>query len=108
MVIDLGGLLAGGLWIALAVVGIYGVAVGGWRAIAGRDREGFGLLLTGCVACVLAAFVVGRTTFGFAARIAGGNARAAAVQGLPVGQLILAFAAAGGAAAPAPRRGRAG
>ena len=55
--------------------------------------------LIGCVACLLAAFVVGRTTFGFAARIAGGNARAAAVQGLPVGKLILAFAAAGGAAA---------
>ena len=55
--------------------------------------------LIGCVACVIASFVVGRTTFGFAARIAGGNPRAAAVQGLPVGRLILAFAAAGGAAA---------
>ena len=57
MVTGLGGLLAGGLWIALVVVGIYGVAVGGWRAIAGRDREGFGLLLTGCIACVLFALL---------------------------------------------------
>jgi general nucleoside transport system permease protein len=55
--------------------------------------------LVGCVACVAAAFVVDRTTFGFAARIAGGNPRAAAVQGLPVGRLVLAFSAAGGAAA---------
>ena len=53
----------------------------------------------GCIACVVAAFMVSRTTFGFAARIAGGNARAAAVQGLPVGRLILCFTAAGGAAA---------
>jgi simple sugar transport system permease protein len=42
---------------------------------------------------------VSRTTFGFSARIAGGNARAAAVQGLPVGRLVLAFSAAGGSAA---------
>ena len=53
----------------------------------------------GCVICILASFVVTRTTFGFAARIAGGNARAAAVQGLPVGKLILWFTAGGGAAA---------
>jgi general nucleoside transport system permease protein len=55
--------------------------------------------VVGCLACVAAAFVVGRTTFGFAARIAGGNPRAAAVQGLAVGRLVLAFSAAGGAAA---------
>lgn len=53
----------------------------------------------GVVACLAAAFVIQRTTFGFAARIAGGNARAAAVQGLPVGRLVVAFAVAGGAAA---------
>ena len=55
--------------------------------------------IVGCLACLAAAFVVNRTTFGFAARIAGGNPRAAAVQGLAVGGLVLAFAAAGGAAA---------
>ena len=66
-------------------------------AIPGLDVHwGF---VAGCLACVAAAFVMGRTTFGFAARIAGGNARAAAVQGLPVGRLVLAFSAAGGAAA---------
>lgn len=53
----------------------------------------------GVLACLLAAFVIRRTTFGFAARIAGGNARAAAVQGLPVGRLVTVFAFAGGAAA---------
>ena len=55
--------------------------------------------VVGIVACLGAAFVLSRTTFGFSARIAGGNARAAAVQGLPVGRLILAFTAAAGAAA---------
>lgn len=55
--------------------------------------------LVGCLACLAAAFVLGRTTLGFAARIAGGNPRAAAVQGLPVGRLVLVFTAAGGAAA---------
>ncbi|MGQ4274019.1 ABC transporter permease [Terrihabitans sp. B22-R8] len=53
----------------------------------------------GVVACLLSAFVIRRTTFGFAARIAGGNPRSAAVQGLPVGRLVTAFAFAGGAAA---------
>jgi hypothetical protein len=57
MVMGLGSLLAGGLWIALAVVGAYGVAVGGWRLIGGRAREDFGLLVTGCIACVLFALL---------------------------------------------------
>lgn len=55
--------------------------------------------LVGILACLASAFLMTRTTTGFAARIAGGNARAAAVQGLPVGRLVLAFSAAGGAAA---------
>jgi simple sugar transport system permease protein len=41
--------------------------------------------------------LIDRTTWGFAARIAGGNVRAAQVQGLPVGRLILGFTALGGA-----------
>ena len=53
MFMHVGNLLAGGLWIVLAVVGTYGVAIGGWRAIGGRALEDFGLLLTGCIACVL-------------------------------------------------------
>ena len=40
-----------------------------------------------------------RTTFGFAARITGGNARAALAQGLPVGKLIVACSMIAGACA---------
>jgi hypothetical protein len=49
MATGLDSLLAGGLWIVLAVVGTCGVAIGGLRSISGRAREGFGLLVTGCV-----------------------------------------------------------
>ncbi|PWR02675.1 ABC transporter permease [Meridianimarinicoccus roseus] len=54
-------------------------------------------LLAGIAGCVLAWALIDRTTWGFAARIAGGNVRAAQVQGLPVGRLILGFTALGGA-----------
>lgn len=54
-------------------------------------------LAIGLVACVVSWVLIDRTTWGFAARIAGGNVRAAQVQGLPVGRLILAFTALGGA-----------
>lgn len=53
---------------------------------------GFGIL-----ACILSWVLIDRTSWGFAARIAGGNVRAAQVQGLPVGRLILGFTALGGA-----------
>ena len=53
----------------------------------------------GLLACVLAWILTDRTTLGFAARIAGDNIRAAEVQGLPVGPLVLGFTALGGAAA---------
>lgn len=53
----------------------------------------------GVVACVLAWVLMDRTTIGFAARIAGDNVRAAQVQGLPVGRLIIGFTALGGAMA---------
>ncbi len=56
-------------------------------------------LALGIVACVIAHIVVHHTTWGFAARVTGGNVRAAQVQGLPVGRLILAFTAAAGALA---------
>jgi ABC-type uncharacterized transport system permease subunit len=54
-------------------------------------------LVVGIVACILSWMLIERTTWGFAARIAGGNVRAAQVQGLPVGRLILGFTALGGA-----------
>ncbi|SDJ18399.1 ABC transporter permease [Aliiruegeria lutimaris] len=56
-------------------------------------------LIFGMLACLLAWILIERTTWGFAARIAGGNARAAQVQGLPVGRLIIGFTALGGALA---------
>ena len=54
---------------------------------------------SGVLACVLAWVLIDRTTWGFAARIAGGNVRAAQVQGLPVGRLIVGFSALGGVCA---------
>ncbi|MEI4473784.1 ABC transporter permease [Frigidibacter sp. MR17.24] len=47
--------------------------------------------------CLIAWVLIERTTIGFAARIAGGNIRAAQVQGLPVGRLVVGFTALGGA-----------
>lgn len=51
----------------------------------------------GVACCVLAWVLIDRTTWGFAARIAGGNVRAAQVQGLPVGRLIVWFCGLAGA-----------
>jgi general nucleoside transport system permease protein len=56
-------------------------------------------LAVGVVACVLAWLLIERTTYGFAARVTGGNLRAARLQGLPVGKLIVVFCALGGAMA---------
>ncbi len=56
-------------------------------------------LAFGVLCCVLAWVLIDKTTWGFAARIAGGNMRAAQVQGLPVGRLIVGFTALGGALA---------
>jgi len=56
-------------------------------------------LVAGIVACILVWILLNRTTFGFAARITGGNARAALAQGLPVGKLILVSTAIAGACA---------
>ena len=55
---------------------------------------GFGVII-----CLLLYVVVRHTTFGFALRIVGGNARAARLAGLPVGRLILLACALGGAGA---------
>ncbi len=51
----------------------------------------------GVLACVISWLLMDRTTLGFAARIAGDNIRAAQVQGLPVGKLVIGFTALGGA-----------
>ncbi|MDX2243952.1 MAG: ABC transporter permease [Leptolyngbyaceae cyanobacterium bins.302] len=46
-------------------------------------------LLYGIIVCVIAYILLQRTTFGFAARTAGGNVRAARIAGLPVGKLTI-------------------
>jgi general nucleoside transport system permease protein len=56
-------------------------------------------LAYGVCACVAAYVLMDHTTFGFAARMAGGNLRAAQAAGLPVGRLIVATCFLGGAAA---------
>jgi simple sugar transport system permease protein len=56
-------------------------------------------LAMGALFCLFAYILMDHTTFGFAARVAGGNIRAARVAGLPVGRLILITCAIGGAAA---------
>ncbi len=52
---------------------------------------GFGL-----IACLIAWFLMQRTTFGFAARMVGGNVRAALLNGLPVRRLIVVATFLGG------------
>ena len=56
-------------------------------------------LPAGAVACVLAWVLINRSTVGFAARVTGGNLRAAQLQGLPVVRLIVMACALGGACA---------
>jgi simple sugar transport system permease protein len=56
-------------------------------------------LLFGLLACLVMWVLMNRTTFGFAARMAGGNVRAALLNGLPVGRLIVIATFLGGACA---------
>jgi general nucleoside transport system permease protein len=53
----------------------------------------------GILLCIALYFLLERTTFGFAARVTGGNFRAALAQGLPVGRLIVTCSAIAGACA---------
>lgn len=53
----------------------------------------------GVLLAVVLYLLMARTTFGFAARVTGGNMRAALAQGLPVGRLILSCAAIAGSCA---------
>ena len=54
-------------------------------------------LAIGVLACIVSWILIEKTTWGFAARIAGGNVRAALLQGLAVGPLIVGFTALAGA-----------
>jgi simple sugar transport system permease protein len=56
-------------------------------------------LAWGLGACVITWVLMNRTTFGFAARMVGGNVRAALLNGLPVGRLIVIATFIGGACA---------
>jgi general nucleoside transport system permease protein len=56
-------------------------------------------LVFGVIAALIAYFLVFHTVFGFSARIAGGNLRAAKLVGLKVGRLVVATCFLGGAAA---------
>jgi len=56
-------------------------------------------LAWGLGACLLCWFLMQRTTFGFAARMVGGNARAALLNGLPVRRLVVIATFLGGLAA---------
>jgi general nucleoside transport system permease protein len=53
----------------------------------------------GVILAVLLHLLMTRTTFGFAARVTGGNFRAALAQGLPVGKIIIACTMIAGACA---------
>ncbi len=66
-------------------------------AIPGMDVH-WGLLV-GVVAAILAYVLIYHTVFGFAARVAGGNVRAANIVGLGIGRLILIVCFLAGAAA---------
>lgn len=64
------------------------------------DIPGVGVhwgLAAGIAACIVSWLLIERTTWGFAARIVGGNVRAAQIQGLPTGLLMIGVTALGGA-----------
>ncbi len=56
-------------------------------------------LAVGIILAVVLHILLTRTTFGFAVRVSGGNARAALAQGLPVGKLIVSCCLIAGACA---------
>ena len=56
-------------------------------------------LAVGILVAIALHILMTRTTFGFAARVTGGNARAAMAQGLPVGKLMVICTAIAGACA---------
>jgi simple sugar transport system permease protein len=62
--------------------------------IPGMDVH-WGLVIS-IIACIGSWILIEMTSYGFAARMAGGNVRAAQIQGLPVGRLIVGFTAIAG------------
>lgn len=54
-------------------------------------------ILFGLIACLVAWFLIERTTFGFSMKVSGGNVRAARLAGLPVGPIVVAAGCLGGA-----------
>lgn len=56
-------------------------------------------LLFGIAACMMSWFLISRTTFGFAAKVVGGNPRAAQLCGLGIGRVVLILSFLGGACA---------
>ncbi|MEO0537161.1 MAG: ABC transporter permease [Cyanobacteria bacterium P01_A01_bin.123] len=74
------------------------LAEANWLGMLPATRIHYGLLY-GLIACIIAYILIQRTTFGFAARTAGGNIRAAQIAGLPVGKLTLAICFLAGSAA---------
>jgi simple sugar transport system permease protein len=65
--------------------------------IGGSDVH-YGLVF-GLVACVAGYVLMERSSFGFAARVVGGNLKTARLMGLPVTKLLISVCAIGGAAA---------
>ncbi|GGC58595.1 ABC transporter permease [Chelatococcus reniformis] len=72
-------------------------AAGRLGAVPGTDVH-WGIVV-GVVACLACWLLIEKTRWGFAARVAGGNVRAAQIQGLAVGPLIIGFCALAGALA---------
>jgi simple sugar transport system permease protein len=66
----------------------YPLAEVNWLQTIPGTRVHYGLIY-GLVACIIAYFLIQRTTFGFGVRTTGGNIRAARIAGLPVGKLTL-------------------
>ena len=62
------------------------------------SRIHYGLVF-GVIACVLARFLLEQTVWGMKVKTVGGNARAAKIVGLPLGQIILTASFLGGACA---------
>ena len=54
-------------------------------------------IIVGVVACIACSVLISRMSVGFAARVTGGNIRAAQLQGLPVARLIIGACCLGGA-----------
>ena len=85
--------LVGGPWkdpSSLNKPSTYPIAEANMLGKIGDSRVHYGLIY-GLIACAIAYVLIQRTTFGFAARTAGGNVRAARIAGLPVGKLTMAI-----------------